>query len=295
MNRFSIRDIENLTGIKAHTLRIWEQRHGIIKPKRTDTNIRYYDDRDLKLALRVALLNQHGYKISHIQRMTEDEVNRLLRETADAGFQFEYLLNNLIEATVDMDMGKFELLVDKYIRKFGIEQAIESLIFSFLEKVGVMWMTDRIIPAQEHLVSNILSRKILLAIEKLPRKADFTRPGFLLFLPEGEIHELGLLYVQYLLLKYNNHVIYLGANSPLDQVAEVHRVLQPKYLYTHITAVQNDFDVVEYFKKLSIIHPINKIFASGTVVQKNRVSTGNNNIVIFSSLAEAKNILYNVV
>lgn len=290
MNRFSIRDIENLTGIKAHTLRIWEQRHGIIIPKRTDTNIRYYDDRDLKKALRVALLNQHGYKISHIQRLTDKQIDQLLRETADAGFQFEYLLNNLLEATIDMDSDKFETLLDKYTRKFGIEQTVEQLLFAFLRKIGIMWMTNRIFPAQEHLVSNIISRKILLATERLPRKMDFARPRFLLFLPEGEIHELGLLYVQYLLLRFNKNVAYLGPNTPIHEVEIVVETLKPKFLYTHITSVANDFDFEGYFSRLSNL-PVNKIFASGTTVQKQRIPEGLNKVVFLCSLPEAKSVL----
>lgn len=293
MNRFSIRDIENLTGIKAHTLRIWEQRHGIIIPKRTDTNIRYYDDKDLKKALRVALLNQHGYKISHIQRLTDKQIDQLLRETADAGFQFEYLLNNLLEATIDMDGDKFEVLLDKYTRKFGIEQTVEQLLFAFLRKIGIMWMTNRIFPAQEHLVSNIISRKILLATERLPRKMDFTRPRFLLFLPEGEIHELGLLYVQYLLLRFNKNVAYLGANTPIHEVELVVETLKPKFLYTHITSVANDFDFEGYFTKLSAL-PVNKIFASGTTVQKQRIPEGLNKVFFLCSLPEAKSVLATV-
>lgn len=295
MNRFSIRDIENLTGIKAHTLRIWEQRHGIITPKRTDTNIRYYDGDDLKQALRVALLNQHGHKISKIQKMSEEDINALLRETADAGFQFEYLLNNMVEATIDMNTALFESLLNKYIRKFGIEQTIEQLIFSFMEKIGVMWMTNRIFPAQEHLVSNIISRKILLAIEKQQVKPDFTQSTFLLFLPEGEIHDIGLMYVHYLLLKHGHEVIYLGANAPLDQVALVCAKAQPDYLYSHITSVSNDFDINGYLNKLGALHKKNKVFVSGAMLKNSSVNSYPDNVVLLSSLQEMQLKLSNII
>ncbi|MCB0697901.1 MAG: MerR family transcriptional regulator [Chitinophagaceae bacterium] len=294
MNRFSIRDIENLTGIKAHTLRIWEQRHGIIVPKRTDTNIRYYDGDDLKQALRIALLNQHGYKISRIQKMNEEEINTLLRETADTGFQFEYLLNNMIEATIDMDTRKFESLVDKYIRKFGLEQAVEQLFFAFLEKIGVMWMTNRLFPAQEHLVSNIIIRKILLAIEKQAAKPDFTQSTFLLFLPEGEIHEIGLLYIQYQLQKHDKHTIYLGANTPVDQVALVCKAVEPDYLYTHVTSASSDFDINSFLSRLSEVHNHKTIFVSGSMLQKTQITTSFPNVIFLSSLEEAKIAIYNL-
>lgn len=292
MNRFSIRDIQNLTGIKAHTLRIWEQRHGIIVPKRTETNIRYYDADDLKTALRVALLNQNGYKISRIQKMNEEEIDRVLRETADKGFQFEYLLNNLIEATIDMETDRFEILVDKYIKKFGIEEAVEKLIFSFLEKIGIMWMTNRLFPAQEHLVSSVITRKILLAIENIHQKHDFTQSKYLLFLPEGEFHEIGLLYMHYLLLKHHKNVIYLGANSPLDQVELVANTLKPDFLYTHITSASNDFDVNGYFKKLSEIHKGKTVYTSGTMLQKNKLIHPPANVVFLASLEETRDIIH---
>ena len=294
MNRFSIRDIENLTGIKAHTLRIWEQRYGIVKPKRTDTNIRYYDGNDLKQALRVALLNHHGYKISRIQNMSEEEINRLLQETADSGFQFQFLLNKLLEATIDMDTEKFESLLNKYIKKFGIEQAVEQLLFAFLEKIGIMWMSNRIFPAQEHLVTNIVTRKILMATERLPPKMSFTQSKFLLFLPEGEIHELGLLYMQYQLMKYNKNVLYLGANTPLADVHFVCKAQKPQYLYTHITSVSNDFDIHHYLNQLANIHPSNKIFVSGSLAQKEKISDIPHNVIFLTTLYDTKNTLVNI-
>lgn len=296
MNRFSIRDIENLTGIKAHTLRIWEQRHGILIPKRTDTNIRYYDDNDLKKALRVALLNQNGYKISHIQRMDDKQIGDILNSTSDREFQFEYLVNNLLECMLDMDTVRFEQHLDKYIVDYGIEQTIETLLFAFLEKIGFMWMTDRIFPAHEHLVSNIIARKLLLAIEKLPETDNRKRQNtFLLFLPEGELHEIGLLYMHYLLLKNRRNIIYLGANSPASQVELVCRTLAPCYLYTHITAASNDFDIHNYFHRLSSISTVDKVFASGTIIQKNKIDTTLNKVFFFTTLQETKDNLINLL
>ena len=144
MNRFSIKDIENLTGIKAHTLRIWEQRHGIIKPKRTDTNIRYYDALELKHALRVSLLNRYGYKISRITKMDDHQIDDAINEQTSKDFQLENQVNLLLSAAIDMDSEQFEDLIDQYIDKYNIEHAVEELIFNFLEKVGIMWMTNRV-------------------------------------------------------------------------------------------------------------------------------------------------------
>lgn len=295
MNRFSIKDVENLTGIKAHTLRIWEQRYGIVVPKRTDTNIRYYDSEDLKQILKIALLNQHGYKISRIKNMTEGEANKLLHQASDSAFQYNILINDLLEATIDMDSTSFDTMLNTYIKKNGIEQAVEHLLFGFLEKVGVLWMSDHIMPAHEHLVSNIIVRKIISAIEKLPQLSNGEQTKYLLFLPEAENHETGLLYVQYHLLKQGKNVIYLGSDTPIDQVRYVSKQLNIKYLYTHITAGSGDFDIVRYLKKLAELHPECMIMVSGLVIQRRKLIDTPANVTILHSLAEAKTHLHKIL
>lgn len=276
MNRFSIKDIENLTGIKAHTIRIWEQRYGILQPKRTPTNIRYYDSEDLKLALRVALLNSHGYKISRIHKMNDGEMASLIGKIGDVDFRLQALVNNLLEATLAVDMDLFEDLVDQYVRKNGIEAAVEQLLFLFLEKIGLMWLSDRIFPAQEHLVSNIIYRKIAVAIEQLPAKDVAASPKILLFLPEGEIHDLGLLYVHYLLRKYKKDPIYLGPNSPIREAAFVHGVMKPKYIYVHLTSIAEEFDVNKYLQKVAQQFQDCIIYVSGSMLRNRRhIQAGN--------------------
>lgn len=293
MNRFSIKDIENLTGIKAHTIRIWEQRYGILQPKRTSTNIRYYDAQDLKLALRISLLNNYGYKISRIHRMTEPEVSILIQKVTDDGFKLQLLVNELLEAMLAMDIEHFELLLSGYIRKHGIEKAIEELIFCFLEKVGIMWMTDHIFPAQEHLVSNVIYRKIALGLEQLPpHKADAS-PKILLFLPEGEIHDIGLMYVNYLLLKHGKCPIYLGPNSPLTDAKFVYDLKKPEYIYVHLTSVAGEFDAQKYFQKLYTCFPEATILLSGGMLKHSRHATLPN-MHFFSTLQDAKNYLIKI-
>ncbi len=293
MNRFSIRDIENLTGIKAHTLRIWEQRYGIIQPKRTDTNIRYYDAEDLRHVLSVALLNKYGYKISKIHNMSEDDMKAAIEESTNQELQLEALINEFLEATIDMDIVRFNELLTNYTEANNLEKTVEVLLFGYLEKIGIMWMTNKIFPAQEHLVSNIISRKIQIAIENLENSTSFS-PKVLLYLPEGELHEIGLLYANYILLKNKKHVIYLGPNSPIDQVELVCEQLKPDYLYTHITSVSNDFDGNSYFKKLSHIHPGDKIIVSGTMLQKTNIDIHKFDIHFIDNLEETKSKLANL-
>ncbi len=289
MNRFSIRDIENLTGIKAHTIRIWEQRYGIMQARRTVTNIRYYDAADLKLALRIALLNNYGYKISRISSMNEQEMNSLIQKITDKDFKLQLIVNELLEATLAMDTGHFELLLNMYLKKHGMEHTMESLVFNFLEKIGLMWMTDRLFPAQEHLVSNIIYRKLALAIEQLPLQPAQT-PEILLFLPEGEIHDIGLQYVNYLLLKKGKQTIYLGPNAPLSEIQFVYDAKHPKYIYLHLTSIVEEFDGNKYLQQLSGMFPDTTIFVSGAMLTSRKYKASSN-MRFFYNLTEARNAI----
>ncbi len=293
MNRFSIKDIENLTGIKAHTIRIWEQRYGILQPKRTPTNIRYYDSEDLKLALKVALLNNYGYKISRIHQMNSDEMNSLIGKVGDRDFKVQALVNELLEATLALNIDVFESLIDQFIRRHGIEQAVEQLIFLFLEKIGLMWLSDRIFPAQEHLISNVIYRKIAVAIEQLPASESSAKPSVLLFLPEGEIHDLGLFYVHYLLKKSGKNPIYLGPNTPLKEAAFVFEVQRPDYIYLHLTSITEAFDGNRYLQKVSKQFPDTHIFVSGSML-RNKKYHQQPNMRFLYDLDEVREILLSV-
>lgn len=291
MNRFSIKDIENLTGIKAHTIRIWEQRYGILQPKRTPSNIRYYDGDDLKMALRVALLNSFGYKISRIHQMSDKDMNALIQKITDPDFRLHAVTNELLEAALSLDIDRFEELLNGHTRRYGMEHTIEELLFRFLEKVGLMWMTDRLIPAQEHLASNIIYRKLAVAIEQCGNKADNGRAAtVLLFMPEGELHDIGLMYVYYLLRKWGKNSIYLGANTPLSEAEAVYQVKRPLYAYLHLTGVAEGFDGNKYFKKLSEAMPDCIIFISGGVLRMRKYQT-HRNIRFLHNLTEVKDTL----
>ena len=269
MNRFSIKDLENLTGIKAHTIRIWEQRYGILQPKRTATNIRYYDADDLKMALRVSLLNAFGYKISRINKMTDEDMAGLIQKISDGSFRLQAIVNELLEAALAMDTVRFEALLDAQIKKRGLESTIEEICFLFLEKIGIMWMTNRLIPAQEHLASNVIYRKMAVAIEGLTPPAP-DAATILLFLPEGEIHEISLMYVQYLLRRAGHRVMYLGANTPLSEAATIYNACRPDYVYLHLTSVADDFEGQRFFRQLAVALPGAEAFISGPVLSRGR-------------------------
>jgi DNA-binding transcriptional MerR regulator len=247
---FTIKDIAKLTGIKAHTIRIWEQRYDFLKPNRTDTNIRFYSNDQLKILLNIALLNKNGFKISRISKMDENVINQKVISLTSSDAKQEKIVNDLIQKMVDVDMVQFENILDKYISSKGIEKTILQIIFPFLEKIGVLWTTNNINPAQEHLVSNIIRQKILVGIELTKTKIK-SENQVCLFLPEGEYHELALLFVAYLLKKQGLSVVYLGASIPMSDIEFIVQFKQPAYLYTHITTAGQNFSFDKFISTIS--------------------------------------------
>jgi DNA-binding transcriptional MerR regulator len=262
MDAFTIKDLENLSGIKAHTIRIWEQRYSFIKPSRTGTNIRYYSNEELKKILNVALLNKYGYKISHIDKMAEGEMHEKLLSLNQAEAIQERIVNDLIQCMVDIATDKLEQILDKHIASKGIERTISQVIFPLLEKIGILWLTNHINPAQEHLVSNIIRQKLIVGIDSITTslKVDKT---ILLFLPEGEYHEMGLLFMNYLLKTRGVNTIYLGASIPLKDVEYLVKLKKPDYLYTHLTTVGQNFNFDKFLVQMKLKFPKTPIIISG--------------------------------
>jgi MerR family transcriptional regulator, light-induced transcriptional regulator len=266
MNAFTIKDLENLSGIKAHTIRIWEQRYTFIKPQRTGTNIRFYSNDELKTILNVALLTRYGYKISHIDKMRPEEIRDKIVTLSAQQAQQERVVNELIHSMVDLDLEKFENVLDNYIVSRGIDRTITQVVFPFLERIGILWLTNHINPAQEHLVTNIIRQKLIVGIE-----SAFTHVGInksvLLFLPEGEHHELGLLYMYYLLKIRGVTTLYLGSNVPLKDVEFVAKYKKPDYLYTHLTSVTSGFSFDKFVHQLHAKLPAYPVVVSGQLTQ----------------------------
>jgi DNA-binding transcriptional MerR regulator len=235
MNDFTIKDLENISGIKAHTIRIWEQRYNFLKPKRTDTNIRFYSNEELKTILNVALLNKYGYKLCHIDRMQPEEICAKVLSLGEAEAVQQRIVNELVRSMVDLETDKFESELSKYISEHGMEEAMLKIVFPFLEKIGILWQTGHIMPAQEHFVSNIIRQKIIVAIDSVPAPSASAKSS-LLFLPEKEHHELGLLFLYYLLKSKGIRVTYLGANVPMSDVENVANVLKPDMAFIHLTS-----------------------------------------------------------
>jgi len=250
MNAFTIKDLENLSGIKAHTIRIWEKRYKFLKPRRSETNIRHYDSDELKTILNYALLNKNGYKISAIVEMSPESISEKVHSLNSFEAKHERMINSLLNAMVDMDGQLFEKVIDDHIRHHGIEESIKHLLFPFLQRIGILWMTDHVRVAQEHLVSNIIRQKLIKGIEDI-NIINTKENIVVLFLPDGEYHELGLLYVYYLLKVKGINIIYLGADVPIEELEYVCKIKQPRYIYTHLTSLPSRFNFEKYLSSVT--------------------------------------------
>jgi DNA-binding transcriptional MerR regulator len=269
MDSFTIKDLENLSGIKAHTIRIWEQRYNFLKPQRTETNIRYYTSHELKTILNIALLNKYGFKISHIGRMAENEIRDRILSLNDARAMQERVVNELVQHMVDLEMEKFEQTLSAYISGKGIERTVLHVIFPFLEKIGILWQTGHINPAQEHLVTNIIRQKLIVGIEMASSPVRMDK-SVLLFLPEGEHHELGLLFMYYILKSRGASTIYLGSNVPVADVEHVIKLKKPDLAYVHLTGAAASFNLDRFLTAVNNKFPTLPTIISGRPVQQYR-------------------------
>ena len=292
MSSYTIKDLEKISGIKAHTIRIWEQRYQFLQPQRTETNIRTYSGDELKTILNVSLLNKYGFKISHIDKMSAEQMEEKILSLNQIDAQRERVVNALIKEMVSLNMANFERQMDTYIGQKGIEKTIIEIIFPFMERVGILWVTNHINPAQEHLATNVIRQKIILGIEKLSPVLNYSK-RIVLFMPEGEYHEIGLLYVHFLLKQRGFYIDYLGANVPmvdLKYLSEFHKV---DYLYCHLTSPARNFKINKFFDQLAEVSKIIPIVISGQLAQAYKGQIAGN-IQLKRTLAETINFLESI-
>lgn len=235
MSQFSIKDIEALTGIKAHTLRIWEQRYSLPQPKRTESNIRYYDDDDLKLLLNVAMLNRHGHKISEITRLSEQQIRDIALDISVKSTHQSTHIQGLIAAMINLDEPAFEKILSTCVLQIGLPRTVMEVIFPFMNLVGAMWQTGSVNLAFEHFMSNLIRQKLIVAIDAQELHPVAQPKNFLLFLPEGENHELGLLFANYIIRSRGHRTLYLGQNLPLTDLERVSERFRPDAVFTSVT------------------------------------------------------------
>jgi len=293
MANYSIKDLEALTGIKAHTIRIWEKRYGMVEPSRTNSNIRLYNDEDLKRLLNISTLNKNGIKISLIASLSNEELNEKIIELSRQKNNFEGIIERMVVAMIDLDEGKFEKTVSSITLKIGFEEVIFKVFYPLLERIGLLWQTGAIRPAQEHFISNLIKQKLLVAIDGIITERKPNYKTFLLFLPEWELHELGLLVYDYLIKKSGHNAIYLGQSVPLNDLYSAGDVCKPDILVTSFTTSVSLPKIENFLHDLSTIFHKQKILVSGYQVAEHAI-TNHANIEIISGALSLKSVLDNL-
>lgn len=268
MAHYSIKELEHLSGIKAHTLRIWEQRYQLLQPKRTETNIRYYDDADLKNLLNVALLYQDGYKISKIAQLPPHHIAQEVLALTQKALGQDQFINQLIVSMVELNEVLFERTLSRAVLQLGFADAMCQVVYPFLHKIGLLWQTANITPAHEHFMSQLIRQKMLVAVDALPIPSATEAPKIILALPEGELHELSLLYAHYLFRAAGFATLYLGQHLPLTDLIKASQQYQPDYIFTCFTTVTFKSTIPEYLTELTTKAFVKKVLVCGALLQQ---------------------------
>ena len=260
MQIFTIRDIENLTGIKAHTLRIWEQRYPFFTSKRKESLHRFYDNEDLKLLLRVAWLYHAGWKISKIAALTQEQIAAEVRNAPVPEHCSQHVFK-LLEAALDFNEAAFLQLFDSIQDQMGFDDFILQVCYPYLQKLGLLWSTNNVIPAQEHFSSYLIQNRVIAATGRLPHVHQ--QPQILLCCPAGEFHELPLLFINYLLRKNGKGTLYLGSNISMEEMLFFRDTASIKIIYLHLITNFTGLLAQEYLEQVCTYFPDKKIAASG--------------------------------
>lgn len=267
MKRYSIQDIENLTGIKKHTLRIWEQRYDFLVPHRTETNIRYYDEEQLRQLLNVSLLLGSGYRISQLTKLSRDDINKEITKSYEAvkshpDQEIEFVIKELIEAMIELSETRFEKQFTTSLIKRGLEKTITDVIFPFVERMGMMWRTGDISTAQEHFMYFLIRQKIIVSIDSLAIAPE-NAATFLVFLPESDFDDLFILLSIYLIKYRGNKIINLGQNVSIRDLKPLVEQTNPEVLLTFLTPQTNFKNLQGYVDDLKKTFPQSEIIISG--------------------------------
>jgi DNA-binding transcriptional MerR regulator len=267
MGYYKIKDLEALSGIKAHTIRIWEKRYELISPKRTDTNIRLYSDDDLKNILLVAILNKNGHKISKIADLEMQERIQLIEESLVNDQLDDAVFDVLILSMIDLEEIKFSHEIDSLFEKHGVIETFTKFIFPFVERIGIMWKVGSITPVQEHFITNLMRQKLISKIDQLEVPIHSNKK-VLMYLPEHEYHETSLLLYNYILRSSGKYTYYLGQTVPFDDIVEAIDQIKPDAIVSSfITSIHKE-------KLLQYVHDLRnkpkhkpKLFLGGMQIE----------------------------
>ena len=270
MKKYSIKDIQQLTDIKAHTLRIWEQRYNFLVPHRTPTNIRYYDAEQLKILLNVSLLINSGFRISQVSSLSPDEMNeevkkafeQNLAEFADKSIQFK--INGLMMAMLDLDEAQFHEVFSTSLAKRGMERTLTEVVEPFLERVQVLWRTGEVSSGLEHFIQTLIRQKTVVAIDAL-RMPDKSNEKYLVYLPETEYNELYTLLYIYLLKAKGRNIVNLGQSIPITDLVQIVAITNPDVIFTFFSVPTGLEYIQDYLNRLSEAFSHRRILIAGNV------------------------------
>lgn len=285
-SRYSIKDLEMLSGIKAHTIRAWEQRHKLITPKRTVTNIRYYGDDDLRVILNVSILLEHEWKIGQIAKLSADDIAEEALKAVPYVGKYTYELNELKISTLNFDIERFESIMAKCIAEHGIHDTFQKVIGDYIEELGKLWLSGSVSISQEHFMSSMIRQKLYSAIDELPSGQG--EKTFALFLPANELHEIGLLYLAYVLKERGDRVIYLGQSLPKEYLTDLLDNQDIDALVSVFTTNPDSEYIPEYLEDLTgIIDKRNiKVHLTGYQFASAKINNVHDNILIYSTLKD---------
>ena len=289
-SNYTISDLETLSGIKAHTIRIWEKRYNIIKPSRTDTNIRYYSNEDLKHLLNISFLNKNNFKISKIAELSPKQIAEKVNSINIVQSNDSDHIDHLIVAMIDLNEAQFEKTFSTSLFRIGFEKTISEVIFPFLQRTGIMWQTGSINPAQEHFISNLIRQKLIVAIDSLPKTQKEDAPKAVLFLPENELHENSLLLYNYILKARGYHTYYFGQTVPIPDLKRIVDITKAQTFITVITADINAKEFKAIKEQLEDLPKSIKILLSGRVVL-NQPKKFPKKAIVFQNAEELINLI----
>lgn len=289
MGVYSIKDLEKISGIKAHTIRIWERRYGVIEPQRSDTNIRKYSDDDLKRIINISILNQNGLKISKIANLTSGELKQKVFDICTDVDNSNVQIENLVVSMLELDEVKFSEVMNKNIDSLGFEATVEDILFPFLDRIGVLWQTGTITPAQEHFISNLVRQKLIVAIDNhMETPKNDKRITF--FLPENELHEIGLLFYSLIARIDGYNVVYLGVSVPFDDIIQVNEIQKADVFFTSLVNPPTKEELNKILLKYTNSFPDTLLIVTGHQVKLHQKEIPNS-VQVISSSQEFRNVL----
>ena len=287
-NSFQIKDLENLSGIKAHTIRIWEKRYELLAPQRSSTNIRTYSTEDLQKLLNIVLLTENGHKISKIATYSEEEINTHVHQFIEKKTVKNQILNTFKVAMLAFDEQLFFSTCKEVEEKNSFKNIITDLFFPFLHELGLLWQTNSINPAHEHFISNLIKQKIILHTEQVQLQQLYPKETvFVLFLPENEIHEIGLLYLNYEILRLGYRTIYLGQAVPLESLSAVPKEQDNICFVSYFTVAPQADKIEQYihdFNETILTHPHLQLYVLGQQIE--HIQHQHHNIKTCNSIEE---------